>query len=81
VVVQRLAARPPSAGRLEGGLDRGPYEVQWQEGDVLSSCTSTALGMSLQYPAWRCSGRDGHTGLMATEKTVPAGLTSQCSHA
>jgi hypothetical protein len=29
VVVQRLAARLPSAGRLEGGVDGGPYEVQW----------------------------------------------------
>jgi hypothetical protein len=29
--VQRLAARPPSAGWLEGGVDGGPYEVQWRE--------------------------------------------------
>jgi hypothetical protein len=30
VVVQRLAARPPSARRLKGGVDGGPYEVQWR---------------------------------------------------
>jgi hypothetical protein len=29
VVVKRLAAQPPSVGRLQGGIDGGPYEVQW----------------------------------------------------
>jgi hypothetical protein len=50
-----------------------------RRGDVLSPCASTALGMLSQYPAWRCSGGDGRTGLTATERTVPAGLTSRCS--
>jgi hypothetical protein len=30
VVAQRLTARSPSAGRLEGGVDGSPYEVQWR---------------------------------------------------
>jgi hypothetical protein len=50
-----------------------------RHGDVLSPCAPTALGMSLQYPAWRCSGGDGRTGLTATEKTAPVGLTSRHS--
>jgi hypothetical protein len=48
-------------------------------GDVLSPRTPTASGMSSQCPVWRCSGGDGHTGLTATGKTAPAGLTSQRS--
>jgi hypothetical protein len=47
-------------------------------GDVLSPCAFTASGMVLQCPEWHCSGGDGRAGLMATEKTVPAGLTSRC---
>jgi hypothetical protein len=42
-------------------------------GDVLSPFAPTVLGMSSQYPTWRCSGGDGRTGLVSTEKTVPAG--------
>jgi hypothetical protein len=45
-------------------------------GDVPSPCAPTASGTSLQCPAWRCSGGDGRTGLTATGKTAPAGLTS-----
>jgi hypothetical protein len=46
-------------------------------GDVLSSCTPTTSGMSSQCLVWRCSGGDGCTGLTATGKTAPAGLTSR----
>jgi hypothetical protein len=45
-------------------------------GDVPSPCAPTAPGTSLQCPTWRCSGGDGRTGLTATGKTAPAGLTS-----
>jgi hypothetical protein len=48
-------------------------------GDVPSPCALTTSGMSLQCPEWCSSGGDGRTGLIATEKTVPAGLTSRCS--
>jgi hypothetical protein len=29
-VAQRLAVRPPPAGRFEGAINGGPYEVQWR---------------------------------------------------
>jgi hypothetical protein len=59
VVVQRLAARPLSVGRLEGGVDGGPYEVQWwvwrhhvpvrfnSVGDVVA-----LPGVALQWRGW-----------------------------
>jgi hypothetical protein len=50
-----------------------------RHGDILSLCTPKALGMSLQYSAWHCSGGDGRIGLTATEKTAPAGPTSRRS--
>jgi hypothetical protein len=58
----RQCSRVPSTGvrtRYSGG-----------RGDVLSLCAPTALGMSSQYPAWRFSGGDVRTGLIATEKIV-----------
>jgi hypothetical protein len=59
VVVRTLAARPPSAGRLEGSVDGGPYEVQWRAwrrpvpvrfdivGDVVA-----VPGAALQWRGW-----------------------------
>jgi hypothetical protein len=59
VVVQRLAARPPSVGRLEGAINWGPYEAQrraWRR-PVLSRPNSvgdvvTVPGMMLQWRGW-----------------------------
>jgi hypothetical protein len=54
-----LAARPPSAGRFEGGIDGDPYEVQWRVwrrpvpvhsnnvGDVVA-----VPGVALQWRGW-----------------------------
>jgi hypothetical protein len=67
----RASSRVPSTG--------GRTRHSSRRGDVLSSCAFTVSGMALQCPEWRCSGGDGRTGLIATEKTVPAGLTSRCS--
>jgi hypothetical protein len=64
-------SRVPSTGvrmRYSGG-----------HGDVLSPCAPIASGMSSQNPVWRCSGGDGRAGLIVTEKTAPADLTSRCS--
>jgi hypothetical protein len=59
VVVRTLAARPPSAGRLEGSVDGGPYEVLWRAwrrpvpvrfdsvGDVVA-----VPGAALQWRGW-----------------------------
>jgi hypothetical protein len=78
-----LLVRPPPAGRLEGAVDGRSYKAQWRAwrrpvlvrlnsvGDVVA-----VPGVVLQ---WRCSGGDGRTGLIATEKIVPAGLTSRRS--
>jgi hypothetical protein len=74
------AARGPVRGCRQRGVRT---QHSGGRGDVLSPCTPTASGMSSQCPAWRCSGGDGHTGLTATGKTAPAGLTSRrsmCSH-
>jgi hypothetical protein len=73
-----------SSGRLSHADSRvlltgGRTRHSSGRGDVLSPCTFTASGMTLQCTEWRCSGGDGRTGLIATEKTVPAGLTSRCS--
>jgi hypothetical protein len=71
-----LSGRHPRAGSRvssTGGRTRHSGGC----GDVLSPCASTALGMSSQYPVWRCSGGDGRTGLTVTGKTAPAGLTSR----
>jgi hypothetical protein len=76
VVVGRPAA---AAGRFEGVVNGARYSGG--RGDVLSPCTPTASGMSSQCPAWRYSGGDGRTGLTATGKTAPAGLTSRRSPA
>jgi hypothetical protein len=70
------AARGPTRRVVSTG---GRTRYSGGRGDVLPPCASTTLGMSSQCPAWRCSGGDGRTGLTATEKTVPAGLTSRCS--
>jgi hypothetical protein len=62
-------SRVPSTG--------GRTRHSGSRGDILSPCTPTLSGMSSQYLAWRCSGGDGRTGLTATGKTAPAGLTSR----
>jgi hypothetical protein len=73
-----LSGRCPRAGsRVPSTGVRMRYSVG--HGDVLSPCAPIASGMSSQYPAWRCSGEDGRTGLTATRKTAPAGLTSRRS--
>jgi hypothetical protein len=75
VVVSRPAA---AASRFEGAVNgRTRTRHSGDRGDVLSSCTPTASGMSSQCPAWCCSGGDGRTGLTATGKTAPAGLASR----
>jgi hypothetical protein len=70
-----LSGRRPRAG------SRGPStgvrtRHSGRHGDAPSLCVPTSSGMSSQYPTWRGSGGDGHTGLTATEKTAPAGPTS-----
>jgi hypothetical protein len=74
-----LSDRRPRAG-LRVPLMGGHMRHSSGRGDVLSPCAFTASGMALQCSEWRCSGGDVRTGLMATEKTVPAGLTSRCNH-
>jgi hypothetical protein len=77
VVVGRPAA---ARGPIRGCRQRGARtRHSGGRGDVLSSCTPTTSGMSSQCSAWRCSGGDGRTGLTATGKTAPAGLTSRRS--
>jgi hypothetical protein len=73
-----LSGRCPRAGlRVPSMGVRTRY--RGRRGDVPSPCAPTASGMSSQYPAWRCSGGDGRTGLTATGKTAPAGPTSRRS--
>jgi hypothetical protein len=50
-----------------------------RRGGVLSPHASTALGMLVQWPGWRCDGGDGRTGPMVTEVTAPTVLTSRRS--
>jgi hypothetical protein len=70
------AARGPVRGCRQRGVRT---RHSGGHGDVPSPCAPTASGMSSQCPAWRCSGGDGRTGLTATGKTAPAGLTSRRS--
>jgi hypothetical protein len=74
VVVGRPAA---ATGRFEGVVNEGP--VRGTVAVVAMSCPlhSNSIGMSSQCSAWRDSGGDGRTGLTATGKTAPAGLTSR----
>jgi hypothetical protein len=74
VVVGRLAV---AVGRFEGAVNGGPYEAQWQLWRRLVPVHSNSIGMSSQCPAWCGSGGDGRTGLTATGKTAPVGLTSR----
>jgi hypothetical protein len=70
------AARGPVRGCRQWGVRT---RHNGGHGDVPSSRTPTASGMSSQCPAWRCRGGDGRTGLTTTVKTAPAVLTSQSS--
>jgi hypothetical protein len=79
VVARRLAARPPSAGRLEGGVDGDPYEVQWRAWRRPVLVRSNSVGDVVAVPGVALQCWDGCAGLTATEKTVPTGLTSRCS--
>jgi hypothetical protein len=73
-----LSDRHPRAGSRASSTEvRTRYSGR--HGDVPSPCVPTASGLSLQCPAWRCSGGDGRTRLTATEKTAPAGPTSRRS--
>jgi hypothetical protein len=64
-------------GPVRGCRQRGVRTLHsGGRGNVLSLCTPTALRMSSQCPPWCCSGGDGRTGLTATGKTAPTGLTS-----
>jgi hypothetical protein len=74
-----LVVRPLFAVQLEGAVHGGRTRYSGRHGDVLPPCAPTASGVSPQYPAWRCSDGDGRTGLTATGKTAPAGLTSRRS--
>jgi hypothetical protein len=76
VVGRPAAARGPVRGCRQRGVRT---RHSGGHGDVPSSCIPTASGISSQCPAWRCSGGDGRTGLTATGKTTPAGLTSRRS--
>jgi hypothetical protein len=67
----RAGSRVPSTGVRTRHSGR--------HGGVPSPCVPTASGVSSQCPAWRCSGGDRRTGLTATGKTAPAGLTSRRS--
>jgi hypothetical protein len=88
VLVQEQLRGWRRSGWLSGRRPRAGSRVLQQgvrtrhsggHGDVPSPCTPTASWMSSQCPAWCCSGGDGHTGLTATGKTAPAGLTSRRS--
>jgi hypothetical protein len=78
VVAQRALVRTPPAGRLEGAVDGRSYETQWLAWRCPVATYSTASGMVMQWPGWRCGEGGGRTGLMAMEVTVPTGLTSRC---
>jgi hypothetical protein len=54
----------------------GSYAAQLQSWRCLVPVHSNSIGMSSQCSEWRGSGGDGRTGLTATGKTAPAGLTS-----
>jgi hypothetical protein len=54
-----------------------PYKAQWSAWQCPVAACSTTSGMVMQWPGWRCDGGDDRTGLMATEVTPPAGLTSR----
>jgi hypothetical protein len=88
VSVQEPLRRWRCRGRSFGGhphadlmvpLTRGRTRHSSGRGNVLSPRTSTASRMALQCPGWRHGGGDGRTGLMVTEVTSPAGLTSRGS--
>jgi hypothetical protein len=73
-----LSGRRPQAGSRASSTEvRTRYSGS--HGDVPSPCIPTALEMSSQCPAWRCSGGDGRTGLTVTGKTAPAGPMSRRS--
>jgi hypothetical protein len=55
----------------------GSYEAQWQSWRRLVPVLSNCIGMSSLCLAWCGSGGDGRTGLTATGKTAPTGLTSR----
>jgi hypothetical protein len=83
VVAWRLLIRLLPACWLEGAVDRRPYEAQYRVWRCLVPVRLNSVGDGAAVPEvalqWRCSGWDGRIGLIATEKTVPAGLTSRCS--
>jgi hypothetical protein len=61
---------------FEGAVDMRSYKAQGWCGGVPSPLASTASGMVMQWPGWRCGGGVGRTGLMATEVTAPTVLAS-----
>jgi hypothetical protein len=55
----------------------GPYAAQWQSWRRRVLVHSNSIGMLSQCSVWRGSVGDSRTGLTATGKTAPAGLTSR----
>jgi hypothetical protein len=76
-VALRSLVRGPSAWGFEGAVNMRPYKAQWLAWRCPVAACSTASGMVMQWPGWRYGGGDGRIGLMATEVTAAAGLTSR----
>jgi hypothetical protein len=72
-----FSGRPHADSRVP--LSGGRKRHSSGRGDVPLSRASTVSRMALQCPGWRHGGGDGRTGLMVTEVTSPAGLTSRRS--
>jgi hypothetical protein len=64
-------------GPIQGCRQRGPVRGTVAVVERLVPVHSNSIGMSSQCPAWCDSGGDGRTGLTATGKTAPVGLTSR----
>jgi hypothetical protein len=74
--LELLFGRGPYTGSRAGLTeDRSPQNGR--RGDVSSIWVPTVLGMTLQCPGWRYSGRNGRTGPKVTGEARPAGLTSR----
>jgi hypothetical protein len=79
VVAQRLAVRPPPAGRLEGAINGGPYEVQWRAWRCPVPVCSNSAGDVVAVPGvalqWR--GRPHRADNDGEDRSHR--LTSRCS--
>jgi hypothetical protein len=76
-----VVSRPTTAASQFEGAVNGGGDVRDTVAIVATSCPRAPQQQRgcPQCSAWRCSGGDGRTGLTATGKTAPAGLTTRRS--